>query len=848
MDKTDLTQRVAELFRISGHDVKVSVQINHREIDVVAQERQGLLRKTILVECADYGAPVGIDKFQIDLRKLESAQQELGHACVVMHVSRHGYSKEANGYAVQHRIDAFTLEDLTAQLVNFEPYIQFIEHNDRMRPIIMNEYQPTSMSPETNRRTSKPALQYMQDWLLSGERWLTVLGDYGVGKSWTLRRLLYDMLNNYKSTPASAPLPFFIPLQRFTKAFDFKNLVLSTFSIYGLSGVHYDAFEYLVRDGKVVFLLDSFDEMAQMLSRETLRENLKELLVGVVGRSKAIMTSRPTYFEGRAERMLLVDAGGELRWHQHDREHHDRQTALARFLSEQIQASSFVRLNDLSSPQREKLFRVVLRDKPNAYAKLMDLFRRFQQLDGISQRAVIARLLTTVAETLAKGGDAVTAEGTPLLPNDLTTLNQAKIFEIVVTNLLERDQGIGALTTHNRLQFLRNFAIYLQTPGHDHFATPDEIRHLVQRLFEGYLRTTDTPAAMLENLTRTCRRHSGLTTEGQFLDTSGVIDLPVDERDFDSRVGFSHNSLREYLVADTIADSIGRGITYEGLYSVTVSDGVGSFLRDIAEYQPELRDAIARAYQQAHDSKVREFWFKVVYQFIAKSPTRDIAMLGTPIQLSGVDICNLDLSSLTLVGAKIDDSIAADTDFRSADLRSASFGRTIIDRAMLDDARLDGADFTRADIVSIFVHDEFDAKTNAVLQGRSARQWLFSKGARVSPSDDLNPHLGKPWYQAAREVTYTIKQHLAGTHQEDALYRGTKHAYRQFAEEFVDFLKRRDILEKIKKSSHNNVWVVRLRSEYREAVNVFTDRGIIPPEFDEFFAKYFRERSDTSSN
>ena len=61
MDKTALTNEVAHLFRISGHKVDTSTVINHREIDVRAEETQGLVRKTILVECADHGTPVGVE-------------------------------------------------------------------------------------------------------------------------------------------------------------------------------------------------------------------------------------------------------------------------------------------------------------------------------------------------------------------------------------------------------------------------------------------------------------------------------------------------------------------------------------------------------------------------------------------------------------------------------------------------------------------------------------------------------------------------------------------------------------------------------------------------------------------
>jgi predicted NACHT family NTPase len=72
--------------------------------------------------------------------------------------------------------------------------------------------------------------------------------------------------------------------------------------------------------GRIVFLLDSFDEMAQHLKRNTIRDNLKEILIGISNKSKAIMTSRPNFFEGRAERLLLVEKNGSLEWHDIDKQ------------------------------------------------------------------------------------------------------------------------------------------------------------------------------------------------------------------------------------------------------------------------------------------------------------------------------------------------------------------------------------------------------------------------------------------------------------------------------------------------------------------------------------------------
>lgn len=843
MDKTELVAKVSNLFRISGHKVDSSVKINHREIDIRAEETQGLVRKIILIECAEYKRPVGVQKLQDDLSKLQSAKETLKDKAIIMHVSLNGYSPDAVGYALDRGIEIFSYEDLTYQLINFDAYINAIE-NDPSREIILKEYQPNKIHYEGNLKGGKLSLTFFDEWQKSGNKWLTLLGDYGVGKSWTLKRLLYYVIEQYKNNKKSIPLPFFIPLQKFTKAFDFENLILRTFQMYGLSGVHYNAFSFLMNEGKIVFLLDSFDEMAQHLKRDTIRENLKELLIGVSKNSKAIMTSRPNYFEGRAERLLVVERDGEVIWHPLDKKKFEYQNILSRTIKGRLESSQFARINDLSIAQRRRLFKIVLGADSNAYKKLDELMKKFTELDSLSNKAVIARLLTTVAETIASSKEQKTIDGYSLLPEDLKTLNQAKIFEIIIYNLLGRDDNIGTLSAAARLLFLRNFAIFLQQRNRSMFADPDEIRSLVKELFDYNLRRSDTPEQLLESYYRTCRRHSGLTTESQFSDTSGQIDIPVDEDDSDSNVGFSHNSLREYLVADAISDYLLNQTKYSRIESLVYNDLIGDFFIWKSEYNESLLENLKEKYLSSEAPSLHELFFRIILRFIQNDPDRFLNLLGKYPTINDIDLSGVDFSGLSLHSGAFENCLAIDTDFRKADLRKASFKGTILENVMFDEAILNETDFRGAEIESIYVYDEYDTDTVQILSEKSARQWLYSHGAQVYPIDDLNHLMGKPWYEAAREVTRTIEHRITGTHQDVSLSKGTKRENRSFAEEFVEYLINKSILLKVTKSKKGPGWVVKLDKKYIKVITSFSKEGKIHEIIAPFFKKYLPEDSE----
>jgi hypothetical protein len=364
--------KVSNLFEISGHKSRTGVDVGNTRIDVLAEEQHGLVRKSILAVCTSSAEPTPSAQMSQDVKRLQAAQRNLnGVSAVLMHVSQAGHTADAQAYAKSKNVELFTAEELAHRLINFDGYIKAVR-KDPSRQMILREYQQTTIHYEGDKK-KVPALEFLTHWVAGSQRWLTILGDYGVGKSWTLKRLLYSLVEDYHTNPLEKPLPLFVPLQQFTKAFDFQNLILAVFQKYGITGVHYPAFVHLASQGRILFLFDSFDEMAQTLRREIIRENLKELLSGVTAGSKAIMTSRPTYFESRAERL---GQDSQLVLHQADQLLLEHQNALSRTIDEQLNSSRFARLNDLTNDQRLRLFHIVLKDKPKAHEKLLDLHKR----------------------------------------------------------------------------------------------------------------------------------------------------------------------------------------------------------------------------------------------------------------------------------------------------------------------------------------------------------------------------------------------------------------------------------------------------------------------------------------
>ncbi len=115
---------------------------------------------------------------------------------------------------------------------------------------------------------------------------------------------------------------------------------------------------------------------------------------------------------------------------------------------------------------------------------------------------------------------------------------------------------------------------------------------------------------------------------------------------------------------------------------------------------------------------------------------------------------------------------------------------------------------------------------------------MFSRGAAVPGEVDLNPLMGRPWYESAREVTRTLVRKIAGTHQDISLAKGTKKEYRRFAQEFVEFLIKEGVLTKVIKSDSGPGFVVKLNADERGVITDFSKDGKVGGKLKPFFDKY----------
>ncbi len=102
-------------------------------------------------------------------------------------------------------------------------------------------------------------------WLnASGRNHVSLLGDFGAGKSWFCRRFAYRQACRYLAAPSSERVPLLISLREYAKAYDIEQAITHALvNQYGIAlNAGYQTFRCLNERGKLLLIFDGFNDVA----------------------------------------------------------------------------------------------------------------------------------------------------------------------------------------------------------------------------------------------------------------------------------------------------------------------------------------------------------------------------------------------------------------------------------------------------------------------------------------------------------------------------------------------------------------------------------------------------------
>jgi len=205
----------------------------------------------------------------------------------------------------------YTLDELIEEDVDFDRYFEWLDRQVKTAdidhlyvPLAVTVNEVDAAGAVHAESTYENVASYVDQWLedTDGEH-LSLLGEFGTGKSWFALKYAHDVVQKYREAQQKGlprpRVPLVVRLREYARGFKDVGSLLTEFVFreHQINIRSFSVLEALNRMGRLLFIFDGFDEMAARIDQQKMVDNFWSL-AGVLGQgSKAILTCRTEYFQ-----------------------------------------------------------------------------------------------------------------------------------------------------------------------------------------------------------------------------------------------------------------------------------------------------------------------------------------------------------------------------------------------------------------------------------------------------------------------------------------------------------------------------------------------------------------------
>lgn len=295
----DFRDQVCALLRTKYSDAEVEKRICGTKVDIVFTAAGDVgSRKTFAVECKNYSSP--LTKTQLtDIRSCYQPMQDDRRVDEVLIVSRKPLNADANAFMDSWRNAAHhTFDELSERLLGIGRYIEQLA---LMRPTDETHYVEARIAEKEG-----IALDLVDEWSCQGAgRGLAIRGSYGQGKTSFANRLAARCAERHLADPAQR-IPILHRLGTVVHETRLEALFGAKFTADDLAtDFRFGTFEYLNRKGRLLVILDGFDEMKHAMTGADFLANFEQFNRLLVGDAKVVLLGRPNALPTDTEELVF---------------------------------------------------------------------------------------------------------------------------------------------------------------------------------------------------------------------------------------------------------------------------------------------------------------------------------------------------------------------------------------------------------------------------------------------------------------------------------------------------------------------------------------------------------------
>ena len=230
-------EKVASMLKLKGYvNVVHNTNIGGKQIDVYGEFPTPRGDLNCIVECKKYKDKVGIKAIE-EFAGLMSLLKNIDHGYIISDI---GFTDKAKALAKNNeKIILKSFHEFIDTLYDCSNYIKYK----------IEEWEKSDLSNcykfgEFGNKEIFPLSQLIEEWLNDDSKnYLSLLGDYGTGKTSFSERYTYELALRYKEDPSNNRIPILIHLKNFRQYKSIENMIISFFNKYGIKFSDYESFQ-----------------------------------------------------------------------------------------------------------------------------------------------------------------------------------------------------------------------------------------------------------------------------------------------------------------------------------------------------------------------------------------------------------------------------------------------------------------------------------------------------------------------------------------------------------------------------------------------------------------------------
>lgn len=696
---TSFENEVAEIYR--NLDGVTKVIQNHLilgiQIDIyVEMQIQGGLSIRLAIDAKNYKKNVSAEearKCVVDFNALKG-RNSIDKGIIV---SANGFTKDANAAIIESGHDAIQIKDLRIKSLDFSKYLTKWLSEFEIEKAKMLKY--ISLTGKKNDGTQLGKLDnYLLNWIKTNTPHITLLGNYGAGKSTTLKHVMETQVRKYLSNPEKERIPIFIELKGFRQAPNSKSLITDILvNDYGLINMNYFKFKEMNEKGRFLIILDGFDEMADKVIDGMPRDHFEELNKLVTPNSKVILSSRTHYFRDQ----------------EHVREIHDQYNDLLSHVEEKL-GYEIVFINNFTKNNINSYLKEAFGNEWIQYKNIID---NTYDLNSLAEVPILLSMIVQVLPEIIKGN---------------VKFNRAGVYKLFTEKWLQRENWRQSAHKAQRLQFCKALAFhfYMNKLSSVHWKDlPELIRKTLSIEKSADLDIFDSDVRTSNFLKRA-------ENSGQY--------------------SFVHKSFMEYFVAVHFHDNIvtRRRNGLDELKGFSSSKVIYEFLIEMLnDSDKKLLINDLRTTEQINYSRIMSSRDKDIDEQKLYTNPESLGNCAYLLINSVRTLNNVQMDSANLYGAEIND-----ISFNDASLRGVNFEQCILENISFRNSKLTGASFRGAHLNNVdFTNatiDNVDFRDIILTGNTFITMYLAEYWASAKLDENLRKRLEISYKKPGEIITY----------------------------------------------------------------------------------------------